>query len=368
MSQRASLIFLTVVVAALLPLLLQVAWPFLTSFILAALLSIVMNPVKEWLSLRIHRPGLATFLTTFGTVLVVGIVLAFAGLTITQELTAAYDALSRRSLEEGGWPDLVTHTADRVVDALATQLPIDKAAIRTELIDRMKAASGYLLNHAGAAVGGVTTIIITGLLVTVFLYFLLRYGKDWINRLAALTPLDPLTTSSLVRTVNDSVIANVSGVFAAAVGQGLLLCLGFWFVGIRSPVLWGAAGGLASIIPVVGAPLVWVPVAIAFLLLGSYWKALLLCLWGSLVVGFVDNVLRPLVVGAREKQHPMLIALAAIGGTYAFGTLGILLGPLVVSLVAALLTEIQELTSHSAIIGTYPTSEGEATRASTLGK
>ncbi len=312
MQQRGPLIFLAVVLTALLPFLLQVARPFLTSFILATVIAIVINPVKEWLSLRIHRPGLATLLTTFATVFVVGIIFAFAGFTITRELAAAYDTLSRRSLEEGGWPSLVTHTADRVVDALANRLPVNKEAIRTELIDGMKDASGYLLDNIGAAAGGVATIVITGLLVTVFLYFLLRYGKDWLGRLAVLTPLDPRTTASIVRTVNDSVVANVSGVFAAALGQGLLLSLGFWLVGVRSPVLWGAVGGLASIVPVVGAPLVWVPVAIAFLLMGSYWKALILGFWGSLVVGSVDNVLRPFVVGTREKQHPMLIALAAI--------------------------------------------------------
>ena len=90
--------------------------------------------------------------------------------------------------------------------------------------------------------------------------------------------------------------------------------------------------------------------------MGSYWKALLLGLWGSLVVGSVDNVLRPFVVGAREKQHPMLLALAAIGGTYAFGALGILLGPLVISLAAALLKEIQQLVSPSGVAddGTQP--------------
>jgi len=117
-------------------------------------------------------------------------------------------------------------------------------------------------------------------------------------------------------------------------------------------MLWGVIAGLASIIPVVGSPLVWVPVVIAFVLMGSYWKALLLGLWGALVVGSVDNVLRPLVVGARDKQHPMLIAMAAIGGTYAFGILGILLGPLVLSLVAALLKEIQELLSPRELIET----------------
>ena len=366
-SHRAPLIFLAIVLAALLPFLFQVAWPFLTSFILASFLAIVVNPVKEWVNHRIHRPRLATILTAFATVFVAGIVIAFVGFTITRELTSAYEALSRRSLEEGGWPTLVTHTADRVVDTLATRLPVNKEAIRAELIDRMKAASGYLLNNLGAAIGGATTVFLTGLLVTVFLYFLLLHGRDWLGRLAALTPLDPRTTDSLLRTVRDSVVANVNGVFAAAAGQAFFLGLGFWFVGVRSPVLWGAIGGMASIIPVVGAPLVWVPVVIAFLFMGSYWKALLLFSWCSLVVGSVDNVLRPFVVGAREKQHPLLIALAAIGGTYAFGPLGILLGPLLVSLAAALLQEIHEMVSGRPIPSADSAGEGAAPAGRTTG-
>ena len=231
----------------------------------------------------------------------------------------------------------------------------------------MKDASGYLLNSVGAAVGGVANTLITALMVAVILYFLLRYGNDWIARLALLTPLDPRTTASILRTIHDSVVANVNGVFAAAVGQGLFLSLGFWFVGLRSPALWGAVGGFASIIPVVGTPLVWVPVVIAYFLMGSYWKAVVLVLWGSLVVGSVDNVLRPFVVGAREKQHPMLIALAAIGGTYAFGPMGILLGPLVVSLAAALLKEIQGLVSPNPAAATDTTDEVSTRPASAPG-
>ena len=82
---------------------------------------------------------------------------------------------------------------------------------------------------------------------------------------------------------------------------------------------------------------------IAFLVMGSYWKALILRVWSGVIVGSVDNVLRPLVVGAGRKQHPVVIALAAIGGTFAFGALGIILDPLVISLLAALLREIQKV-------------------------
>ncbi len=343
MTKRGPLIFLAIVLALLLPSLVRIAWPFLTALILASILAIVINPANEWLSARVRPLGLATFITTFATVFLLGIILVFTGFAFTRELKATYNALNRRSLEEGGWPALVTHTSDRVVDALATRLPLDKEAIRTELLDGMRTVTGYLLNNLGAAAGGVVSVLLTGLLVTIFLYFLLRHGEDWIGRLRLLIPLEPRITASLFQTVHNSVVANVNGVAAVAAGQGLLLGLGFWVLGVRSPVLWGAIGGLASIVPVVGAPLVWVPAVIAFAVMGSYWKALLLGLWCALIVGSVDNVLRPLVVGARDKLHPMLVALAAIGGTYAFGVLGILLGPLVVSLAGALLKEIQEL-------------------------
>jgi predicted PurR-regulated permease PerM len=349
MPQRRSLVFLAVALAGLLPFLLQVAWPFITSFILASILAIVMSPVKEWLNRRTRRPALATSLTTFATLLVVGGATAFAGYTIYKELASAYESIGRRSLEEGGWPALVTHTADRVVDAMATRIPVDKEAIRTELTDRMKSAGGYLLNNVAAAIGGATDSVITCILVAVFLFYLLRYGRAWIDQLALLTPLDPRTTAGILRTVHDSVVANVNGMVAAAVGQGVCLWLGFLVAGVRAPALWGAVGGLASIVPVIGAPLVWVPVVAGFLLMGSYWKALLLLLWCALVVGSVDNVLRPLVVGARaEQQHPVLIALAAIGGTYAFGPMGLLLGPLVIALAAALVKEIRRLIPSSA--------------------
>jgi AI-2E family transporter len=179
----------------------------------------------------------------------------------------------------------------------------------------MKTASGYLLNNTSAAIGGVTTALITGLLVMIFLYFLLRYGHEWVNRVTVLIPLDARTSTSILRTVHNSVVANVNGVLAAVIGQGVLLGLGFWFVGLRSPVLWGlhwrtgfhdsdsgSAAGLGTgdgCIHLLGS-----------LLEGSDSGHL-----GCIDSRSVDNVLRPLIVGSGEKQHPVLIALAAIGGT-----------------------------------------------------
>jgi len=349
MPQKGALIFLAVILAVLVPALLRIASPFLAPFILAAVLAIMLNPVKERIRVRLRRPSAAAILTTLTAVFVLAVLLGGVGFTLTGELTDAYNALSQESLEEGGWPALAARTTSRVVDLVARRVPVDREAIRLELIDRMKSVSAYLLSNVGVAVGGVSTLVITFLLMSIFLYFLLRYGGEWIDEITALTPLDSRTSNRIVRTIHDSVTANLSGMFVVAVVQGLLLMLGFWLAGVRSPVLWGAIGGLASIVPLVGALLIWAPVAIAYLLMGAYWKALFLALWCFLIVGSADNVLRPWVVGKREKQHPMLIALAAIGGTYAFGVLGILLGPLVISLTAALIDEIQLLMPHRAV-------------------
>lgn len=341
--QKGALIFLVIAIAALFPLLLQIAWPFFIPFFLAIILAIMLHPTKEWLTARTRRPGLASLLATFAAIVLLGILIAVVGLSLTEELTKAYNALNQRTLEEGGWPSLAARATDRVADVVATRLPINKEAIRMELLDLMKGASGYLLRNISAAVGGVTNFIITSLLVTVFLYFLLRNGSKWIARLVELTPLDSQTNDRLLQTVRDSVIANLSGMLVVIVAQGLLLSLGFWIIGVQSPVLWGMLGGLASIIPVVGAFLVWAPVAIAYIFQGNSWQALFLILWGVFIVGSADNVLRPWVVGKRNKLHPVLIALSVIGGTYAFGALGILFGPLLISLAAAILQEIQRL-------------------------
>lgn len=349
--QRGALIFLAIALAALFPLVLEVAWPFFIPFFLAIILAIMLHPAKEWLTAKTGRPGLASFLTTFATIILLGILIAVVGMSLTDELTQAYNALSQRSLQEGGWPSLAARATDRVADVVAMRLPVNREAVRAELINRMKEASEFLLSNISAAVGGLTNFIITALMVTVFLFFLLRNGSKWIARLVDLTPLDSQTNDRLLRTVRDSVIANLSGMLAVIVAQGLLLSLGFWFIGVRAPVLWGMIGGLASIIPVVGAFLIWAPVVIAYILQGNSWQALFLILWGVLIVGSADNVLRPWVIGKRNKLHPVLIALSVIGGTYAFGALGILFGPLLVSLVAAILQEIQKLIQDREIEG-----------------
>jgi predicted PurR-regulated permease PerM len=286
---------------------------------------------------------LASLLTTLATVIALETIFLFVCVTVVKDATRVHHALNQRSLAEGGWPAMLTHSTDRIVDALATRLPVAKEAIRAELIEGMKAGARYLASKTQAAIANVTSIVVTTVLATIFLYYLLRYGEAWLGRVTALIPLSPYTTANLLRTAHQSIVANVNGVLGVALAQGLFLSLGFWFVGIGSPLLWGMFGAIASVVPFVGATLVWVPFVVGLVFIGSYWKALVLGLWGGLVVGSLDNILRPLIVGAREKQNPVLVGFAMLGGTYALGPLGLLLGPLVVSLTGAVVEELHKL-------------------------
>ena len=327
--------------AALVPFLFIMARPFLTSFMLAGILAIVVHPVNRWIGRKVRRQGWATTITTTGTILLFGSLIFFIGLAFASELQSSYKSLSEKSVDEGGWAVLLSRTADRLANALADRVHMDKDTIREQVTQRARGAAEYLLRHLADAVGGLTSGIFTAVATTFFLYFFLRYGEIWVRKAKRLSPLDPDVNQRLARTVQTSVTAAVNGVVAVAFAQGAALVLGFWLCNVSSPILWGVMGGIASLVPVIGAPIVWVPIVIAFAFMGAWWKVLFLALWGGLVVGSIDNVLRPFIVGAGANLHPMLMAIAALGGTYAFGALGILLGPVLVSLAGALIEEIQ---------------------------
>jgi predicted PurR-regulated permease PerM len=353
MDQRKQQILLFFLLGCLVLVLLRIAWPFVSSLILATLLATVLHPVNSRLSHSLRRPALASFLTTLGAVIMLEMVLAFVGFRVVKDATKIHHALNQRSVDEGGWSAMIAHSTDRIADALATRLPVSKERVRAELDVGVRSGFHYLVGRTQVVIKNIASIFVITVLANILLYYLLRHGESWLARGAALVPLRPQITANLLRVTHHSIVANVNGVLAVALAQGLFLGLGFWFLGIGSPMLWGLFGAIASVIPFVGSTLIWVPFVIGLIFVGSYWKALVLGLWGGLVVGSLDNILRPLIVGAQEKEHPVLLGFAMLGGTYAFGPLGLILGPLVVSLAGAV---VQELHSVGAMNQKVPAS------------
>lgn len=128
----------------------------------------------------------------------------------------------------------------------------------------------------------------------------------------------------LFERVSNTIHATVYGTLESAAAQGLLGGLMFWWLGLSAPLLWGVVMALLAIVPVLGAFVVWVPAALVLALEGSWGKALILVLWGMLVVGTIDNLLRPILVGKRLEQHTVLAFISVVGGLLLFGPAGLI--------------------------------------------
>jgi hypothetical protein len=150
-------------------------------------------------------------------------------------------------------------------------------------------------------------------------------------------PLEWEQSQAIFVRTHEVISASVQGVVVIAAIQGILGGLAFWALGLPSPLMWGAVMVVLSMIPVVGSTIVWVPTALYLALTGHWIKATLLVAWGAGVIGMLDNILRPRLVGGRTRLHELIVFFSVLGGLQVFGILGLVVGPVVVAITLALL-------------------------------
>jgi predicted PurR-regulated permease PerM len=168
------------------------------------------------------------------------------------------------------------------------------------------------------------------------LFFLLRDGAEITERIRLVVPLESALQRNLATKFATVVRATVKGNVVVAVLQGTLGGLAFWALGIHGALLWGVVMALLSLLPAVGAGLVWLPVAIYLLVVGPVWQGVLLIAYGVLVIGLVDNVLRPILVGKETKLPDYVVLISTLGGLAVFGLNGFVLGPLIAAMFIAM--------------------------------
>jgi predicted PurR-regulated permease PerM len=164
------------------------------------------------------------------------------------------------------------------------------------------------------------------------LFFLLRDGKALAERIKVTIPLRTDQKAALFSRFADVVRATVKGGILVAIAQGALGGLAFWFLGIHAPLLWAVLMAFLSLLPAIGAGLVWLPVAIYFLASGAVWQGISLITYGGLVIGLVDNILRPSLVGKDTKLPDYVVLISTLGGIEVFGLNGFVIGPLIAAI------------------------------------
>ena len=167
------------------------------------------------------------------------------------------------------------------------------------------------------------------------LFFLLRDSDSLLSQLRAAIPLRPDRQAALAEKFTVVIRATVKGNIVVAIVQGALGGLIFWLLDIHGPVMWAVVMAVLSLLPAVGAALVWAPVAIYLLATGSVWPGLALIAYGVLVIGLVDNVLRPLLVGKDTRMPDYVVLISTLGGIAIFGINGFVIGPMIAAMFIA---------------------------------
>jgi predicted PurR-regulated permease PerM len=329
--QSRALVWLVVVITVLFAL---VLWPLFGAVSWAIFIAIVFAPVQERSVLVCRgRRGWAAFGTLM--VIIVSVLLPTALLiaSVTQEAAAFYERFKSGDIS-------LSEYFQRGIDVLP--LWVRSALDRFGLADlglvqqKLVAAlgrSGQALTSRAFTIGQNTLEFLVSLFVMLYLlFFLLRDGKSLSGHAARVLPLKEQHSKRLLEQFATVVRATVKGNVVVALVQGTLGGLAFWALGINGALLWGALMALLSLLPAVGAALVWGPVAVYLLSTGSIWPALGLTAWGVLVIGLVDNVLRPIMVGKETRLPDYLVLIATLGGLAIFGVNGFVIGPVIAAI------------------------------------
>ena len=196
--------------------------------------------------------------------------------------------------------------------------------------------SSQFLAGQAVNIGQSTFDFIVNLCVMLYLlFFLLRDGDALSERIKGVIPLSAEQKNALFRKFTIVIRASVKGDMLVALLQGVLGGLIFWFLGVTTPLLWAVLMAFLSLLPVVGAGLVWFPVAIYSLATGAVWQGVVLIAYGALVIGLVDNVLRPVLVGRDTKMPEYVVLISTLGGIAMFGFNGLVIGPVIAAMFIA---------------------------------
>ena len=304
----------------------KIAQPFVPALAWALALAIIGSRLHRWLLRRLARPGLSAGLAT--TVLVV---------FIAAPIAATAPTVATKARE--GWEQMRSvSTQERVQKVLSSNRALAPVA---DIVARYAPSADELAEQLAPRLPSLATGSMWAgvqLLVCFFaLFYLLRDREQALAFLRSLSPLTSAETSRLFQRVADVVRASVLGTLLVAAVQGLLGGLMFWWLGLPAPLLWGLVMSLLAVLPILGAAIVWLPMALFLLMEGSWEKALILGLWGSVVIALIDNLLYPVFVGNKLRLHTLLVFIAILGGLLLFGASGLILGPIVLAVTLAVI-------------------------------
>jgi predicted PurR-regulated permease PerM len=326
--------FVLLLVVAVTALFLAVTWPFLKPLFLGALLAGLFHPLYRWITRLLGgRRSLGAAITLL-VLLVLGLgpVSAFLGIVLQQALTMSDQAFPWLNQHVGAATTFNVH--DWLVQrfpALAKYVPSQEQLLQ-QVGTAAKTTGAFLVGFASRMTATTAAFLLNLFVMLYAMFFFFRDGHKILERIFYYTPLSDEDEARMLTQFASITRATIKGTLVIGIIQGGLAGIAFWVAGIEGAALWGTIMMILSIIPGIGAALVWVPAVIIVFLTGQHLTAILLAAWCAAVVGTVDNFLRPVLVGRDAKMPDLLILIGTLGGLFLFGPIGFIVGPIVCGL------------------------------------
>jgi predicted PurR-regulated permease PerM len=324
------------------------AWlltPYFGAILWGLVAAIVFGPVYRWLTVRFGgREGLAATLTLLIILALVILPAILLSASLIQEAAGLYTKLQSGKIDFAAIFAKLARSLPRSIARLAATYDLmDADRMRELLRSGLSAGLGSFATRA-LTVGQGALSFLAQLGVMLYLtYFLLRDGESLGRRFSEALPLRPHLRDRLIDNFIRVVRATMKGTVLVAVMQGIVGGIIFWFLGIEPALLWGLLMGFFSLVPAVGTGIIWVPVALYLLVTGSVWEGSILVFCGFFVIGLIDNLLRPILVGKDTKLPDFVVLIGTVAGLELFGLSGFIVGPIIAALFIAVWDIVTEM-------------------------
>lgn len=310
---------------------LLIIWPFFGAVCWAVFIALVFWPLHQRFLRGSHgRRNMAALASLTVILLIVILPFAMVLASITQEASMMVAKMRSGEIQIGQYFARMIAALPEWMRSIVQRFGMSDLTHVQQKIMEAVGDSGQALTSRVVGIGQVTLDFIVAFFVMLYmLFFLFRDGEQLTQSIARAIPLHPQHTRRLLTQFATVVRATVKGNIVVALVQGALGSLAFWFLGLPGALLWGAVMALLSLLPAVGAAMVWIPVAAYYFVAGEPVKGIGLTLWGALVIGLVDNVLRPILVGKDTRMPDYLVLVTTLGGIVVFGLNGFVIGPVI---------------------------------------
>lgn len=328
---RTFLLFLFIVTVGFILLL----KPFFGTIFWACAIAIIFAPLHDKISARWPAsPNHAALVTLLLCILVVILPVVVVISSVISEGVVVYDKLLSGEISPGRYIDSM-HTAFPALDNLLSKLGFSIDNLKTDAINAAMSSGKFIAGHTLTIGQNAFSFLVNLVLMLYIAFFMLRDGSYLVDLMVRALPLGDARERMLFALFAEVTRATIKGNVVIAMMQGTIGGITLWALGVHGALLWGVLMAFASLIPALGSALVWVPIALYLTAIGEVTSALILAGVGAGIIGMLDNVLRPILVGRDTKLPDYIVLLSTLGGIAMFGINGFVIGPLVAALFIA---------------------------------